>query len=70
MLLVADTLLTGAQLLRPGWIDIAGETVRATGSGAPPGAPDRVLGAVTVVPGFVDTQLAPVVGAQQFADIQ
>ncbi|CDQ42772.1 N-acetylglucosamine-6-phosphate deacetylase [Mycolicibacterium neoaurum] len=63
MLLVADTLLTGAQLLRPGWIDIAGETVRATGSGAPPSAPDRVLGAVTVVPGFVDTHVHGGAGA-------
>ncbi|AHC24872.1 MULTISPECIES: N-acetylglucosamine-6-phosphate deacetylase [Mycobacteriaceae] len=63
MLLVADTLLTGAQLLRPGWIDIAGETVRATGSGEPPGPPDRVLGAVTVVPGFVDTHVHGGAGA-------
>ncbi|MGU3650325.1 N-acetylglucosamine-6-phosphate deacetylase [Mycolicibacterium sp. A43C] len=63
MLLVADTLLTGAQLLRPGWIDIAGETVRANGSGEPPGPPDRVLGAVTVVPGFVDTHVHGGAGA-------
>ncbi|MDO3401904.1 N-acetylglucosamine-6-phosphate deacetylase [Mycolicibacterium neoaurum] len=63
MLLVADTLLTGAQLLRPGWIDIAGETVRASGSGEPPGPPDRVLGAVTVVPGFVDTHVHGGAGA-------
>lgn len=55
MLLAADTLLTGAELLRPGWIDVAGGTVRAVGAGAPPGAADRQL--AVVVPGFVDTHL-------------
>lgn len=55
MLLAADTLLTGAELLRPGWIDIAGGTVRAVGAGAPPGGADHHLG--VVVPGFVDTHL-------------
>lgn len=57
MLLTADTLLTGRELLRPAWIDVSGETVRAVGAGAPPGPADRQLGAVTVVPGFVDTHV-------------
>ena len=57
MLLTADTVLTGRELLRPGWIEVAGTTVAATGSGAPPGPPNRDLGAVTVVPGFVDTHV-------------
>ncbi|MGK2854519.1 MAG: N-acetylglucosamine-6-phosphate deacetylase, partial [Microbacteriaceae bacterium] len=57
MLLAADTVLTGAELLRPGWIDVTGSTVRAVGAGAPPGPVDRDLGAVTVVPGFVDTHV-------------
>lgn len=55
MLLAADTLLTGAELLRPGWIDIADGTVRAVGAGVPPGVADHELG--TVVPGFVDTHV-------------
>ena len=57
MLLTADTVLTGRELLRPGWIEVAGTTVAATGSGAPPRPADRDLGAVTVVPGFVDTHV-------------
>lgn len=55
MLLLADTLLTGTDLLRPGWIDIAGAAVRAVGAGPPPGPPDHR--AAVVVPGFVDTHL-------------
>jgi N-acetylglucosamine-6-phosphate deacetylase len=55
VLLAADTLLTGAELLRPGWIDVAGNTVRAVGAGTPPGAVEHQLG--VVVPGFVDTHL-------------
>lgn len=57
MLLTADTLLTGRELLRPGWIDTSGHTVRAVGAGAPTVPADRQLGAVTVVPGFVDTHV-------------
>jgi len=53
VLLTADTLLTGRELLRPGWIEISQGTVHAVGSGAAPRAADRDLGAVTVVPGFV-----------------
>lgn len=63
MLLTAETVLTGRELLRPGWIEVAGTTVAATGSGAPPRAPDRDLGAVTVVPGFVDTHVHGGAGA-------
>jgi N-acetylglucosamine-6-phosphate deacetylase len=54
VLLTADTLLTGRELLRPGWIDVAGSTVTAIGRGVPTRTPDRELGAATVVPGFVD----------------
>ena len=57
MLLTADTLLTGRELLRPGWIDVSGDVVAAVGAGPPPGPVDRELGAVTVVPGFVDTHV-------------
>ncbi|AKK29975.1 N-acetylglucosamine-6-phosphate deacetylase [Mycobacterium sp. EPa45] len=55
MLLIAETLLTGRELLRPGWIEVSGTTVRALGQGVPPHAADREL--TTVVPGFVDTHV-------------
>lgn len=55
MLLTADTLIAGAELLRPGWIDLSGGKVTAVGAGRPPRSADRELGAVTVMPGFVDT---------------
>ena len=57
MLLTADTLLTGSELLRPGWIEVSRGVVDAVGAGAPPRPADRSLGAVTVVPGFVDTHV-------------
>ncbi len=57
MLITADTVLTGRELLRPGWIDVSGESVTAVGSGEGPRPADRDLGAVTVMPGFVDTHL-------------
>lgn len=55
MLLTADTLIASAELLRPGWIDLSGGKVTAVGAGLPPRTADRELGAVTVMPGFVDT---------------
>jgi N-acetylglucosamine-6-phosphate deacetylase len=57
VLLTAETILTGRELLRPGWIEISNGTVAALGVGAAPRAADRDLGAVTVVPGFVDTHV-------------
>lgn len=61
MLITADTLLTGRELLRPGWIEVSRGgskgVVRAVGAGAAPRPADRGLGEVTVVPGFVDTHL-------------
>jgi N-acetylglucosamine-6-phosphate deacetylase len=57
VLLAADTVLTGSELLRPGWIEVAHAEIEAVGAGEPPRPADRVLGAVTVVPGFVDTHL-------------
>ncbi|OMC41246.1 N-acetylglucosamine-6-phosphate deacetylase [Mycobacterium sp. GA-1841] len=55
MLLSVDTLITGDELLRPGWIELSGDRVVAVGAGAPPRPADDDLGAATVVPGFVDT---------------
>lgn len=57
MLLTADTLLTGRDMLRPGWIEVSDEIVQAVGAGEPPRPADHDLGAVTVVPGFVDTHV-------------
>lgn len=57
MLLATDTLLTGRDLLRPGWIEVSDGVVVAAGAGPAPRPPDNHLGAVTVVPGFVDTHL-------------
>src|SRR6478735_3592293 len=54
MLITADTVATGRELLRPGWIDVDHGSVRAVGAGDPPRPADLELGAVTVVPGFVD----------------
>jgi N-acetylglucosamine-6-phosphate deacetylase len=57
MLLTADTVLTGSELLRPGWIEVSQGMVHSAGVGAAPRPVDRDLGPVTVVPGFVDTHL-------------
>lgn len=61
MLITADTVVTGDEILRPGWLDVdtGSGRLRAVGSGQPPrpvdaDAGDVTLGAVTVVPGFVD----------------
>jgi N-acetylglucosamine-6-phosphate deacetylase len=57
VLLTAGTLLTGRELLRPGWIDVSQGVVHAVGAGVARRPADRDLGPVTVVPGFVDTHL-------------
>jgi N-acetylglucosamine-6-phosphate deacetylase len=57
VLITAETLLTGRELLRPGWIEVSDGVVHEVGADAAPRPADRDLGAVTVVPGFVDTHL-------------
>ncbi len=57
MLLTADTVATGRELLRPGWIQTARSSIVEVGTGPAPGPVDFALGAVTVVPGFVDTHV-------------
>jgi N-acetylglucosamine-6-phosphate deacetylase len=54
MLITADAVVTGTVVLRPGWLDSAGGRIVGLGAGAPPRHADMALGAVTVVPGFVD----------------
>lgn len=63
MLITADTLLTGRELLRPGWIEVEDGRITAVGAGSAPRAAEHDLGAVTVVPGFVDTHLHGGAGA-------
>ncbi|HMZ14223.1 MAG TPA: N-acetylglucosamine-6-phosphate deacetylase [Mycobacterium sp.] len=57
MLLTADTIVTGSELLRPGWIEVSRDTVVAVGSGTANRRADHDLGLATVVPGFVDTHV-------------
>lgn len=57
MMITADCLATGDELLRPGWIETADDLVVALGSGPPAQPVDLALGDVTVVPGFVDTHV-------------
>ena len=57
MLLTAGAVLTGSELLRPGWIEIAAGVITAVGAGSPPHPADRDFPAMTVVPGFVDTHV-------------
>jgi N-acetylglucosamine-6-phosphate deacetylase len=55
VLLAAGTVVTGREVLRPGWIEVSDGLVADVGAGEPPRPAVRDLGAVTVVPGFVDT---------------
>ena len=57
MLLTAGTVMTGRELLRPGWIEVSGSGIAAVGAGEPPSPADRYLPSATVVPGFVDTHV-------------
>ena len=51
--IAAGTVVSGAEILRPGWLRIGGNRVTAVGRGRPPeGAAD--LGEKLIVPGFVD----------------
>ncbi|MGP5930084.1 N-acetylglucosamine-6-phosphate deacetylase [Corynebacterium glyciniphilum] len=57
MLVTAGVLVTGEEVLRPGWMEVSDGSVTALGQGDPPRPTadgDLALGDVTVVPGFVD----------------
>ncbi len=45
---------TGAEVLRPGWIEVTDGRITAISAGRPPRPTDDDLGAVTLIPGFVD----------------
>ncbi len=57
MLLRAGTVVTGRELLRPGWIEVSGTSITGVGHGEPARPADHDLGPATVVPGFVDTHV-------------
>ena len=54
MLLTADTVVSGHELHRPGWLQVEDGRVTAIGAGRPARPADLDLGPVIVVPGFVD----------------
>ncbi len=58
MIVRAGTVLTGHEVLRPGWVETAGSVIVALGSGEPTRPADVDLtDTATVVPGFVDTHV-------------
>ena len=57
MLLTAGAVLTGLELLRPGWIESTDGVITAVGAGSSPRPSDRDLPTMTLVPGFVDTHV-------------
>ncbi|HPZ93492.1 MAG TPA: N-acetylglucosamine-6-phosphate deacetylase [Mycobacterium sp.] len=58
MIVRAGTVLTGREVLRPGWVETAGSVIVALGSGEPTRPADVDLtDTATVVPGFVDSHV-------------
>lgn len=57
MLITAACIATGAELLRPGWVEISEGRIVDLGTRPAPRPADVALGEVTVVPGFVDTHV-------------
>lgn len=57
VLITAPEILTGTETLRPGWLEVDGARVVATGGGTPPRPADLHLAGSTLVPGFVDTHV-------------
>lgn len=58
VVLTASAVVTGTEILRPGWVEVTGSTVTAVGSGSvDESATVHDLGDATIVPGFVDTHV-------------
>ena len=57
LLVAAPRVLTGEGDLRPGWVDLDGDTVAAVGAGVPPRSPDLDLPDGILAPGLVDAQV-------------
>ena len=53
-LVTAAAVVTPTQVLRPGWLEVAGDLVVAVGAGDPGRPADLALPRATLVPGFVD----------------
>jgi N-acetylglucosamine-6-phosphate deacetylase len=53
-LLTADSVVSRDRVLHPGWVEIERGRIRAVGEGTPPRPATAALGAVVLVPGFVD----------------
>ncbi|MFT3873663.1 MAG: N-acetylglucosamine-6-phosphate deacetylase [Nocardioides sp.] len=63
MLITAHEVVTGQELLQPGWLEVSGGRIVSIGGRTPPRPADLDLGEVTVVPGFVDTHVHGGAGA-------
>jgi N-acetylglucosamine-6-phosphate deacetylase len=61
-LLAADTVVTPTAV-GPGWVELAGSRIAATGEGLPPRPADVDLGDAVLVPGFVDMHVHGGAGA-------
>ncbi len=57
MLIAAGCLVDGETVHRPGWVEVTGDHVAASGGGTPSRPADVDLLDATVVPGFVDTHV-------------
>jgi N-acetylglucosamine-6-phosphate deacetylase len=61
--LVAAGTVVAAGGVGPGWVEVAGDRIAASGAGAPPREPDADLGDAVLVPGFVDMHVHGGAGA-------
>ncbi|GAA0941089.1 N-acetylglucosamine-6-phosphate deacetylase [Pseudonocardia zijingensis] len=63
MILAAGTLVADDLPVGPGWVEVDGDRIAATGSGPPPRPADVDLGECLLVPGFVDMHVHGGAGA-------
>jgi N-acetylglucosamine-6-phosphate deacetylase len=63
VILAAGTLVAEGLPVGPGWVEITGDRITATGPGLPPAPPDVDLGDDVLVPGFVDMHVHGGAGA-------
>jgi N-acetylglucosamine-6-phosphate deacetylase len=63
VILSAATLVAEDLPVGPGWVEVDGDRIVATGAGAPPRAADADLGDAVLVPGFVDMHVHGGAGA-------
>lgn len=63
MILTAGTLVADGLPVGPGWVEVGGDRITATGPGTPASEPDVDLGDAVLVPGFVDMHVHGGAGA-------